>query len=59
MNTLDIEDLEGIYENAKYYGTLEQFITDFENNKLVKIVYDKQEIYLQTGYIQRFKQNKK
>ena len=47
---LNINDLE---------GTLEEFIQEFETRELIKVVSNNETLYLNCGYIQRFKISKK
>ena len=56
---LDIDDAEGTLEKVKYYGTLEEFIQEFETKELIKVVSNNETLYLNRGYIQRFKISKK
>ena len=51
---LDIDDAEGTLEKVKYYGTLEEFIQEFETKELIKVVSNNETLYLNRGYIQRF-----
>ena len=37
---LNIDDLEGTLEKVKYYGTLEEFIKEFETRELIKVEYN-------------------
>lgn len=57
--SLDIDDLEGTLEKAKYYGTLEDFIKEFETRVLIKVIYNNENLYINTNFIQRFKLSKK
>ena len=36
---LDVDDAEGTLEKVKYYGTLEEFIQEFETRELIKVVF--------------------
>ena len=56
---LDVDDAEGTLEKVKYYGTLEEFIQEFETKELIKVVSNNETLYLNRGYIQRFKISKK
>ena len=56
---LDVDDAEGTLEKVKYYGTLEEFIQEFETRELIKVVFNNEILYLNCGYIQRFKISKK
>ena len=56
---LDIDDAEGTLQKVKYYGTLEEFIQEFETRELIKVVFNNETLYLNCGYIQRFKISKK
>ena len=56
---LDIDDLEGTLEKVKYYGALEEFTKECETRELIKVEYNNEIIYLNRGYIQRFKISKK
>lgn len=56
---LDIDDVEGTLEKVKYFGTLEEFIQEFETRELIKVVSNNETLYLNCGYIQRFKISKK
>lgn len=56
---LDIDDAEGTLEKVKYFGTLEEFIQEFETRELIKVVFNNEILYLNRGCIQRFKISKK
>ena len=56
---LDIDDLDGTLEKVKHYGTLEELVQEFETRELIKVVFNNEILYLNRGYIQRFKISKK
>ena len=51
---INLDDAEGTLEKVKYYGTLEEFIQEFETKELIKVVSNNETLYLNRGYIQRF-----
>lgn len=46
--------MEGVYEDVEYAGTMEDFIHNVSNEKLINIYQDKQSIWLNTDYIMSF-----
>lgn len=56
---LDIDDAEGTLQKVKYYGTLEEFVQEFETRELIKVVFNNETLCLNCGYVQRFKISKK
>ena len=56
---LDIDDLEGILEKVKYYGTLEEFLQELETREFIKAVYNNEVMFFNKDFIQSFKMYKK
>lgn len=46
--------MEGVYEDVEYAGTMQDFIHNVSNEKLINIYQDKQSIWLNTDYIMSF-----
>lgn len=46
--------MEGVYENIEYAGTMEDFINNVSNEKLINIYEDGKSIWLNTDYIMSF-----
>lgn len=46
--------MEGVYEDVEYAGTVQDFIHNVSNEKLINIYQDKQSIWLNTDYIMSF-----
>ena len=46
--------MEGIYEDVEYAGTIQDFIHNVSNEKLINIYEDSKSIWLNTDYIMSF-----
>lgn len=46
--------MEGVYEDVEYVGTMEDFINNVSNEKLINIYEDGKSIWLNTDYIMSF-----
>lgn len=46
--------MEGVYEDVEYAGTMEDFIHNVSNEKLINIYEDGKSIWLNTDYIMSF-----
>lgn len=46
--------MEGVYEDVEYAGTMEDFIYNVSNEKLINIYEDGKSIWLNTDYIMSF-----
>ena len=46
--------MEGVYEDVEYAGTMEDFINNASNEKLINIYEDGKSIWLNTDYIMSF-----
>ena len=46
--------MEGVYEDVEYAGTMQDFINNVSNEKLINIYEDGQSIWLNTDYIMSF-----
>jgi len=46
--------MEGVYEDVEYAGTIEDFIHNVSNEKLINIYEDGKSIWLNTDYIMSF-----
>lgn len=46
--------MEGVYEDVEYAGTIENFIHNVSNEKLINIYEDGKSIWLNTDYIMSF-----
>lgn len=46
--------MEGVYEDVEYAGTMEDFIHNVSNKKLINIYEDGKSIWLNTDYIMSF-----
>lgn len=46
--------MEGVYEDVEYAGTIEDFIHNVSNEKLINIYEDSKSIWLNTDYIMSF-----
>lgn len=46
--------MEGVYEDVEYAGTMEDFIHNVSNEKLINIYEDGKLIWLNTDYIMSF-----
>ena len=46
--------MEGVYEDVEYAGTMEDFINNVSNEKLINIYEDGKSIWLNTDYIMSF-----
>jgi hypothetical protein len=46
--------MEGVYEDVEYAGTMEDFIHNVSNEKLINIYEDSKSIWLNTDYIMSF-----
>lgn len=46
--------MEGVYEDVEYAGTMEDFIYNVSNEKLINIYEDSKSIWLNTDYIMSF-----
>ena len=47
--------MEGVYENVEYAGTMQDFVHNLSNEKLINIYEDGKSIWLNTDYIMSFK----
>ena len=47
--------MEGVYENVEYAGTMQDFVHNVSNEKLINIYEDGKSIWLNTDYIMSFK----
>ena len=46
--------MEGVYEDVEYAGTMQDFIHNVSNEKLINIYEDGKSIWLNTDYIMSF-----
>ncbi len=46
--------MEGVYEDVEYAGTMQDFINNVSNEKLINIYEDGKSIWLNTDYIMSF-----
>lgn len=46
--------MEGVYEGVEYAGTIEDFIHNVSNEKLINIYEDGKSIWLNTDYVMSF-----
>ena len=46
--------MEGVYEDVEYAGTMEDFINNVSNEKLINIYEDGKSIWLNTDYVMSF-----
>ena len=46
--------MEGVYEDVEYAGTMQDFINNVSNEKLINIYEDSKSIWLNTDYIMSF-----
>lgn len=50
----NISLMEGVYEDVEYAGTMQDFIHNVSNEKLINIYEDGKSIWLNTDYIMSF-----